>query len=319
MDQPPSTDNGKSAKRKGNTQFILDSKETIADLASLSAAPPTSSLTASQLDRKRANDRQAQRATRAKTKSHIAWLEREVQHLQQNQNQSPPNDEVVQQLLTRNQALENELTRLREHIRLGLSTSTLPLYLDAGALDPCRQSSDLNQGAFDVRLNSLDTKNEMTSGPSVWNPPDDQNNSSNATIPSGNREHYHQTQDSVNWVLPMATPRPGPAVSSGSGDTKDRGSLSDSIPIPSFKCPPNHCLGTLDGTGTTRADIHAMRPRTPFSEHLYDLVEVGSGYEEYSGDSFSNNGDLSMHTSELRLMQRYYERQQMLRRHGRGF
>ena len=76
-----------------------------------------STLTPSQLARKRANDREAQRAIRARTKEHIDRLERDLEELRNRYSR----DETVQDLLRRNKALESELTSLRES--LGLQTS----------------------------------------------------------------------------------------------------------------------------------------------------------------------------------------------------
>ncbi|ROW08186.1 hypothetical protein VPNG_06896 [Cytospora leucostoma] len=73
-----------------------------------------STLTPSQLARKRANDREAQRAIRARTKEHIERLECELEELKSKQNR----DETVQDLLKRNKALESELKRLRKSMGL---------------------------------------------------------------------------------------------------------------------------------------------------------------------------------------------------------
>ncbi len=78
-----------------------------------------STLTPSQLARKRANDREAQRAIRARTKEHIDSLERQVEELRGQQGR----DRLVQELLRRNKALEDELRRLREG--LGLPTNNI--------------------------------------------------------------------------------------------------------------------------------------------------------------------------------------------------
>lgn len=67
-------------------------------------------MTPSQLARKRANDREAQRAIRARTKEHIERLERELEDLKGKHNR----DDTVQDLIKRNKALETELKRLRE-------------------------------------------------------------------------------------------------------------------------------------------------------------------------------------------------------------
>ncbi|KAI1270353.1 hypothetical protein F5Y18DRAFT_421845 [Xylariaceae sp. FL1019] len=71
-----------------------------------------STLTPSQLARKRANDREAQRAIRARTKEHIENLEREIDELRSRQNR----DQTVQDLLRRNKGLEDEVRRLRESL-----------------------------------------------------------------------------------------------------------------------------------------------------------------------------------------------------------
>ncbi|OTA70682.1 hypothetical protein K449DRAFT_428232 [Hypoxylon sp. EC38] len=69
-----------------------------------------STLTPSQLARKRANDREAQRAIRARTKEHIENLEREIEELRSQHHR----DQTIQALLRRNKALEDELHQLRK-------------------------------------------------------------------------------------------------------------------------------------------------------------------------------------------------------------
>jgi serine phosphatase RsbU (regulator of sigma subunit) len=87
-----------------------------------------STLTPSQLARKRANDREAQRAIRARTKEHIERLERELEELKSNQSR----DKTVQELLRRNKALEEELFRIKE--TMGVSMTPSP-YQSAGKMD----------------------------------------------------------------------------------------------------------------------------------------------------------------------------------------
>ncbi|KAI1199448.1 hypothetical protein F5X97DRAFT_121176 [Nemania serpens] len=88
----PATDKTKVGKRKGTRSV--------------------STLTPSQLARKRANDREAQRAIRARTKEHIENLEREIDELRSHQSR----DQTVRDLLGRNRALEEEVRRLRESL-----------------------------------------------------------------------------------------------------------------------------------------------------------------------------------------------------------
>ncbi|KAL1881420.1 hypothetical protein VTK73DRAFT_3938 [Phialemonium thermophilum] len=102
MTRSPSTDAPKVIKRKGTRSV--------------------STLTPSQLARKRANDREAQRAIRARTKEHIERLERELEELK-NQRSC---DETVRVLLKKNQELEEELRNLRESIRLQPTSASYP-------------------------------------------------------------------------------------------------------------------------------------------------------------------------------------------------
>ena len=78
-----------------------------------------STLTPSQLARKRANDREAQRAIRARTKEHIERLELELEELKSKQSR----DQTVQELLRRNKALEDELNRLKENMGVSMTSS----------------------------------------------------------------------------------------------------------------------------------------------------------------------------------------------------
>ncbi|KAN0079583.1 putative bZIP transcription factor [Elaphomyces granulatus] len=67
------------------------------------------SLTAEQLERKRANDREAQRTIRQRTKEHIEQLERQVADLS-------VRGEQMEGLLQRNAALEREISYLRQQL-----------------------------------------------------------------------------------------------------------------------------------------------------------------------------------------------------------
>lgn len=78
-----------------------------------------STLTPSQLARKRANDREAQRAIRARTKEHIERLEHELEELRSTQSR----DKTVQELLRRNKALEDELRQLKESMGVSMTSS----------------------------------------------------------------------------------------------------------------------------------------------------------------------------------------------------
>ncbi|EQK97470.1 bZIP transcription factor [Ophiocordyceps sinensis CO18] len=112
-----------------------------------SAEPPKSSkrkgtrsvstLTPSQLARKRANDREAQRAIRARTKEHIERLERELDEFRCNQSR----DKTVQELLRRNRALEDEVRRLKDS-NMSTSMTSSPYSAPAGTDCHATTSSD---------------------------------------------------------------------------------------------------------------------------------------------------------------------------------
>ena len=71
-----------------------------------------STLTAAQLERKRANDREAQRAIRQRTKEHIEYLERRVAELSATNETSAK----LMQALKRNEELEQENAILRSRL-----------------------------------------------------------------------------------------------------------------------------------------------------------------------------------------------------------
>ncbi|ODA79231.1 hypothetical protein RJ55_04824 [Drechmeria coniospora] len=111
-----------------------------------------STLTPQQLARKRANDREAQRAIRARTKDHIEKLEQELEELRSLQSR----DKTVQDLLRRNKALEDEVRHLKENMGISLTSSpySAPTVYDdnisatsSGGAIPSPQMSPLPTGA----------------------------------------------------------------------------------------------------------------------------------------------------------------------------
>lgn len=77
-----------------------------------------STLTQAQLERKRANDREAQRAIRQRTKDHIEALERQIRELAAT---SDSNGKLMQ-AMQRNQELEQENALLRSRLNNAVST-----------------------------------------------------------------------------------------------------------------------------------------------------------------------------------------------------
>lgn len=132
-----SAEGPKPQKRKGEdlcwthsrmTRIAERGDELTQSLLGKTGTRSVSTLTPSQLARKRANDREAQRAIRARTKEHIERLERELEQLKSQQNR----DEALQELMKRNKALEDEIKRLKalmphHHQYSGERTTNRPL------------------------------------------------------------------------------------------------------------------------------------------------------------------------------------------------
>ena len=77
-----------------------------------------SSLNAEQLARKRANDREAQRAIRQRTREHIERLENRIKELSEN---NPESDAALEAVQRRNAELEEELRYLRRFTLFGMA------------------------------------------------------------------------------------------------------------------------------------------------------------------------------------------------------
>ncbi|KZM22961.1 sequence-specific DNA binding [Ascochyta rabiei] len=100
-------------------------------------------LTAAQLERKRANDREAQRAIRQRTKDHIDTLERQVRDLT-SQLESSSSSKMID-LMRRNEELEQENAMLRARMGHAPSTLGVPEHNTAGAPSPSDRIQMLSQ------------------------------------------------------------------------------------------------------------------------------------------------------------------------------
>lgn len=83
---------------------------------SRSGTRKVTSLSAEQLERKRANDREAQRSIRQRTKEHIEHLENQVAMLQAQVSEMRPRNEQFNDLLRQNAALQDEIARLKHQL-----------------------------------------------------------------------------------------------------------------------------------------------------------------------------------------------------------
>jgi len=124
-----------------------------------------STLTPSQLARKRANDREAQRAIRARTKEHIENLERELDELRSYQSR----DKTVQDLLRRNKSLEDELRRLRDTLGLPNTSAGSGMY-QSSYHDNSSRNSPYGQQPSPVMDSSLPPYSHIGDAGDNWSP-----------------------------------------------------------------------------------------------------------------------------------------------------
>lgn len=114
------------------------------------------SLTAEQLERKRANDREAQRTIRARTKEHIENLEHQVAELSAKGQQ-------VDRVLERNAMLESEIAHLRQ--QLAMMTNSRQLYQSE---DERRSSTSSNPASvISSPFNSPPLTDSISPGPPI--------------------------------------------------------------------------------------------------------------------------------------------------------
>jgi len=109
----PSAASSESESRQSNTASAgagnVPGSSNSRKRASRAGTRSVSTLSAAQLERKRANDREAQRAIRARTKEHIEKLERKIAELS---NLDGRNEQLLS-ALKRNKELEEENQMLR--------------------------------------------------------------------------------------------------------------------------------------------------------------------------------------------------------------
>ncbi len=109
MTRSPSTEPAKPSKRKGTLPLSHMPPQSTDTTSYHSGTRSVSTLTPSQLARKRANDREAQRAIRQRTKEHIERLERELEELKSGREGDPEYIRLKQE----NERLRQEVFSLR--------------------------------------------------------------------------------------------------------------------------------------------------------------------------------------------------------------
>lgn len=128
-----------------------------------------STLSAEQLERKRTNDREAQRLIRQRTKEQIESLQREVSILRAQVAEMRPRSEGYDELLQQNAALQNQVSRLKRQLTSLTGRSSLP-GSDA-QVGPFRDGWHLEEGPGGAE-SSISTTTTMTSQfPGSFYPP----------------------------------------------------------------------------------------------------------------------------------------------------
>ncbi|KAL1986449.1 hypothetical protein VTN96DRAFT_6369 [Rasamsonia emersonii] len=117
------------------------------------------SLTAEQLERKRANDREAQRTIRQRTKEHIENLEHQVAELS-------AKGEQMDRVLQRNAALEAEIAHLRQQLSM-LSGRRSMYRVDAGEDERRSSTSSNDPSIMSSPFNSPLPTDSIPSGASI--------------------------------------------------------------------------------------------------------------------------------------------------------
>lgn len=118
---------------------------------SRAGARKVTTLSAEQLERKRANDREAQRTIRQRTKEHIEQLEHQVADLKAKGDQF---DDVVR----RNSTLENELNQLRHQMAMLV---TRQAYVGHGKHPPLSPSTADLARLLAININFMGQQNHQ--------------------------------------------------------------------------------------------------------------------------------------------------------------
>ncbi|KAG8422172.1 hypothetical protein J3459_010658 [Metarhizium acridum] len=236
-------------------------------------------MTVAQRERKRANDRRSQRASRARTRQHIQHLERELESLRNIRPEDGGNESaVIQELIRRNQELEIELIRLR-------STSVSPLPANsnfggipvAGRVNAPNPADPLNTEASSTYLSEgippVDDRNPMASLMTL----------SSSSVADDFGEASGTSQNLVNYTMPNQYTRTG---------------LSRSPPNSSMITTQYREYREESGTGIRRQELQypAQTDMTPFAASTSTATsqvdmqpfarESGSGYrtDEYESE-----------------------------------
>ncbi|KAH6987257.1 hypothetical protein EDB80DRAFT_881690 [Ilyonectria destructans] len=237
-----------------------------------------STLTPSQLARKRANDREAQRAIRARTKEHIERLERELEDLKSKQSR----DQTVQELLRRNKALEDELSRLKEN--MGVSMTSSPYSTPGIYHRPTARALQTLTMVRTVYDDSLSTGSGAIPSPRASPFP----SGDYGSLPDYGQQYVPLPNNCESWANTVPVPSNVSSPSS-SADTDGYGAGYIPTSVPTSMLPSNNTsTSSISAVGHKDikmefedVDHHGMKPRgvgesrKPQEEANFDYADAG--------------------------------------------
>ncbi|KAK2600200.1 hypothetical protein QQS21_005074 [Conoideocrella luteorostrata] len=250
-----------------------------------------STLTPSQLARKRANDREAQRAIRARTKEHIDRLERELEDLRS----ANGRDKTVQELMRRNKDLEDELRQLKES--MGVSINSSPYSAPTGTTSTAFVSTSTTINDWEV-CPASEQDQLLTPCPSAY----DDNcgaipSPRMSPHPSGGPDYIPDYSQATQQYVPMPNceawasniPSSVPSPSS-SVNTDEYGPTAGYIPT----SVPSNMMGTagmglVDGKEVKMEyeDVHSMMAAQGYMQHAQQ--QRPQNWNMYPGMYYDNN------------------------------
>ncbi|KAK0973626.1 hypothetical protein LTR91_012203 [Friedmanniomyces endolithicus] len=211
--------------------------------ASRAGTRSVTSLSAAQLERKRANDREAQRAIRQRNKDHIDGLEKTINDLRGSQESS---DKVVAVTRQRNQELTDEIAYLRSRLNEG------------GYASDAASSSEMGHRPSDSGMISAHSPSlaalSPVSGSSIQRP-SSTSRSLSVTTASTNSRHGSFQQGSF---LPTA---PGSAVT-----MSDHSSMAGTLPLTTWRSHDG-TSGLHPVQGPPSQAPHPLQPQHPPAYH----------------------------------------------------
>lgn len=254
-----------------------------------------STLTPSQLARKRANDREAQRAIRARTKEHIERLEQELEDLKSKQSR----DQTVQELLRRNRALQDELNRLKEN--MGVSMTSSP-YSTPGITARHRCVPEDVIDTLLVYDDNLSTASGPIPSPRTSPFPTSDYNA----LPDYNQQYVPLPNNCETWANTVPCPVPSNVSSPSSSDDYSTGYIPTSVPT-----------SLLPSTNNSTPNLPTMaheKVKMEFDEvenHGMLSAGMGRGGPEEANSHYSDQGfRLSSNTPLQQAHPSYMQQQQ---------